>query len=121
MPKSKEFVTDSSGSDSGSEDEKPKAKKQKTQGKPAKKEKEKDAKDSGPIKGDNGEFMFELSPMRFVTLSEFRGKTFVGIREFYEKDGKKLPGKKGISLTKEQWQKLKDKIDDIDNCLEENF
>ncbi|GFR85242.1 transposase [Elysia marginata] len=59
MPKSKEYVSDSSGSDSGSEDEKPKAKKPKTEPKAEKKEKEKGAKNSGPTKGDNGEFMFE--------------------------------------------------------------
>lgn len=40
--------------------------------------------------------------MRKVTLSEFKGKTMVNIREYYEKDGKELPGKKvckGYELT----------------------
>ena len=34
------------------------------------------------------------SGTRRVTVSEFKGKTMIHIREFYEKDGAKLPGKK---------------------------
>ena len=36
--------------------------------------------------------------MKFATVNEYRGKTYVGIREYYEKDGKTLPGKKGTGL-----------------------
>jgi hypothetical protein len=32
--------------------------------------------------------------MRRVTISSFRGKTQVNVREYYEKDGQELPGKK---------------------------
>ena len=52
--------------------------------------------------------------MRFVNVSEFRGKKMVNIREYYESNGKTLPGKKGISLSLEQWDKLKSFISQID-------
>jgi hypothetical protein len=42
----------------------------------------------------------------------------VSIREYYEKDGKSLPGRKGISLPIEQWKKLKDLIVNIDDAVE---
>jgi len=121
MPKSKEFLT-SSDSESGDSDE-PKQKKKKPQPKPEKKkevegeESEKGEKASKSTKGPGGEVMFQLAKMRYATVSEFRGKVMVGIREYYEKDGKLLPGKKGISLSAEQWQALKDNIGDIDECL----
>jgi len=44
--------------------------------------------------------------MRFVSVSEFKGKKLVNIREYYTKDGKTLPGNKGISLTIEQFREL---------------
>ena len=47
-----------------------------------------------PIKDSEGNFYWEISKQRRVTISEFKGKTLVNIREYYEKDGKELPGKK---------------------------
>ena len=43
---------------------------------------------------DKGEPYWELSKMRRVSVSEFKGKHMVNIREYYESDDKTLPGKK---------------------------
>ena len=40
-------------------------------------------------------FYPQLGRMRFLEVQEFKGKKLVSIREYYEKDGKMLPGKKG--------------------------
>jgi hypothetical protein len=42
----------------------------------------------------NGDIYWDISSHRRVTISEFRGKSLVSIREYYEKDGQELPGKK---------------------------
>lgn len=57
---------------------------------------------------------------RFIKLSEFKGKWYVNIREYYNADGSLRPGKKGIMLTMEQWQKLKDFVADIDEDIKKN-
>ncbi|XP_041372688.1 activated RNA polymerase II transcriptional coactivator p15-like [Gigantopelta aegis] len=114
MPKSKELI--SSDDDSGSDTE-PKPKKKKVEKKPEKKEEIKPDKKSS--KTSAGENMFQLSRMRFATVSEFRGKVMVGIREYYEADGDLRPGRKGISLTLEQWKSLKDQMDDIDEAIKD--
>lgn len=38
--------------------------------------------------------MIQLSGKRRITVSDFKGLTMISIREYYEKDGKMLPGKK---------------------------
>ncbi|OCT53030.1 RNA polymerase II transcriptional coactivator [Cladophialophora carrionii] len=54
----------------------------------------------------DGNKYWEIAKARRVTLSEYKGQTMVGIREYYEKDGQWLPGKKGISLTLDQYSAL---------------
>jgi hypothetical protein len=47
-----------------------------------------------------------MSSRRRITVEDYKGKTLVALREFYEKDGKMLPAKSGISLTVEQFTAL---------------
>ncbi|KAE8144358.1 putative RNA polymerase II transcriptional coactivator [Aspergillus avenaceus] len=68
----------------------------------------------------NGDRFWEISKMRRVTISSFRGKTLVSIREYYEKEGQELPGKKGISLPMDQFASLVTLLPDIELALEEN-
>lgn len=53
---------------------------------------------------------------RVITVSEFKGKTYVNLRDYYEKGGKLLPGK-GISLTVEQWRVLGECVADVNAVL----
>jgi len=45
----------------------------------------------------------EFAGKKRLTVGKYKGNVNVSLREFYEKDGEMLPGKKGISLTAEQW------------------
>jgi len=112
MPKNRKDDSDSSSaseSDSGPDDrDEPPPKKSKSGGSGAK------AK-----KNDIGETYFDLEGYKRVTVRDFKGKVYVDIREFYEKDGKVLPGKKGISLSASAWNKLKSLTDDVDETLKE--
>ena len=49
-----------------------------------------------PKTDTNGDPYWEISRMRRVTVSVFKGRTMVNVREYYEKDGQELPGKKVI-------------------------
>ncbi|KAF4967499.1 hypothetical protein FSARC_4963 [Fusarium sarcochroum] len=68
-------------------------------------------------KDDEGNPFWELSNKRRVGVSDFSKKTFVNIREYYDKDGKTLPGKKGISLSIEQYNALLKAIPRINATL----
>ncbi|PON86219.1 Transcription factor [Trema orientale] len=62
----------------------------------------------------------EISKNRRVSVRNWNGRIVVDIREFYLKDGKQLPGKKGISLTMDQWNILRDHVEEIDKAVNEN-
>jgi hypothetical protein len=47
-----------------------------------------------------------LSGKKYVSVQDFKGKKLVQIREYYEKDGKQQPGKKGIALSAQDFKKL---------------
>ncbi|KAI7090518.1 hypothetical protein KC356_g1481 [Hortaea werneckii] len=66
---------------------------------------------------DDGNEFWEISGKRRVQVSTFKGSTFVGIREFYEKDGKMLPGKKGISLSVDQYNAVVEIMPQVEQVL----
>jgi hypothetical protein len=73
-------------------------------------------------RNSKGEAYFDLgSSKKRCTISTWKKNILVDIREFYEKNDEYLPGKKGISLTLEQFEALKEVILDgsIDKQIKE--
>ena len=70
---------------------------------------------------DQDESYYELSNKKRLTIRKWKGNLMVDLREFYEKNDKQLPGKKGISLTLDQYKTLRDLVKSgaIDNILKE--
>ncbi|NWU66746.1 TCP4 polymerase, partial [Pterocles burchelli] len=69
-------------------------------------------------RGSEEEGMFQIGKMRYVRVSCFKGKVLVDIREFYtDKEGDMKPGRKGIALSAEQWNQLKEIIPEIDAAV----
>ncbi|KAJ8050573.1 RNA polymerase II transcriptional coactivator KIWI [Holothuria leucospilota] len=54
-------------------------------------------------------------------VQTFRGKIYVSIREFYQKEGNDalLPGEKGLNLDMKQWNELKLLMSKISESLKE--
>ncbi|KAI1107146.1 PC4-domain-containing protein [Jackrogersella minutella] len=85
----------------------------KSSSKSNKKAKTSSTADSG--KDNEGNSFWSLSGTRRATISDFKGKTFINIREYYtdSSSGDLRPGKKGIMLTPEQYNKLLEAIPSI--------
>ncbi|PCH43594.1 PC4-domain-containing protein [Wolfiporia cocos MD-104 SS10] len=66
---------------------------------------------------DEGEKYIDLGKKRRATVRSFKGTVFLDIREYYGAEGDEKPGKKGISLSLEQWQSLKNASDAIDTLF----
>ncbi|XP_014250842.1 RNA polymerase II transcriptional coactivator [Cimex lectularius] len=108
MPETK---SDSEYSDSGSE-ERPVKKQKVEKSKPKPKPKPSKQRD------EDEEPSWSLDNRRFIKVREFRGKVMIDIREYYERDGDLLPGKKGICLSTIQWNKLKDIMSEVDEAIQ---
>ncbi|XP_073131039.1 RNA polymerase II transcriptional coactivator KELP [Henckelia pumila] len=86
-------------------------------------EEEEEEEDKSKKRGDReyddegGLIICRLSKSRRVTISEFKGRTLVSIREFYSKNGKELPSAKGISLSPEQWASFKKNVPAIEKAI----
>ncbi|KAK3194611.1 hypothetical protein Dsin_025921 [Dipteronia sinensis] len=61
--------------------------------------------------------LVKLSDKRRVVIHEFRGKTLVSIRDFYQKDGKQLPSATGISLGRDQWGQFRKSFPAIEEAV----
>ncbi|CAH9132200.1 unnamed protein product [Cuscuta epithymum] len=73
---------------------------------------------SGKEYDEDGDLIIcRLNKKRRVTITEFRGKTLLSIREYYWKDGKECPSSKGISLTAEQWVSFKKNLPAIEDAI----
>ncbi len=73
------------------------------------------------LRNSDNEAYIELgTSKKRCTIRTWKKNTLVDIREFYEKNDSYLPGKKGISLTVEQYEALKGAILDgsIDREIE---
>ncbi len=66
----------------------------------------------------DGAIYFELDKLKQVCVKKFKGKSYVDIRTYYEKDGKVLPTQKGVCLNLEQWEQVKEYIVSIDAAVE---
>ncbi|KAK3325204.1 transcriptional Coactivator p15-domain-containing protein [Apodospora peruviana] len=75
-------------------------------------------KELGKGTDGDGNAYWEIGGTRRAGLSNFSGKTFVNIREYYTtNDGETKPGKKGISLSVEQYQGFLKIIPELNNEL----
>jgi len=83
---------------------------------PRKKETKKDTKEKkgkDEKDGSTAEYI-DLGGSKRVSVSTFKGQKLVDIRAYWTDS----PTKKGISLTKEQWEKLKGAVDKIDELYQ---
>ncbi|KAH7821070.1 putative Transcriptional Coactivator p15 (PC4) [Monocercomonoides exilis] len=62
--------------------------------------------------------VWELGNQKRISISEFKGKYYVDIREFYtDPAGDLKPGRKGISLKPEQWDLLLSYATEVNQAL----
>ncbi|KAK0741215.1 transcriptional Coactivator p15-domain-containing protein [Schizothecium vesticola] len=64
-----------------------------------------------------GNEFWELGNKRRIGTSSFKNTLLVNIREYYEQDGQFKPGKKGISLTVDQYRALVQAIPQLNESL----
>ncbi len=106
--------------DESSESEKEEKKEKKLLNKKRERGKKKEKKEENEdiIVGEK-EVAFLLDQKKRVTVHKFKGQLKVDIREYYEDHGEMKPGKKGISLNLENWNKLKNFLEKIDEAIDD--
>ena len=103
--------------------EKEEKKEKKLLGKKREKEKKKEKKEKKKEENDDiivgeKEVVFLLDQRKRVTVHKFKGQLKVDIREYYDDKGEMKPGKKGLSLNLDNWNKLKEFMDKIDEAID---
>lgn len=69
------------------------------------------------IQGEEGATLIDISARKKVSIRKWKSSTLVDIREYWA-DGEILkPGKKGISLSVDQWKALIKIVPDIDKAI----
>ncbi len=62
-------------------------------------------------RGPSPDASWQLSARRKVSVRSYRGSELVDIREYYEKNGQQMPGRKGLSMTLDQWRQFTAQLD----------
>ncbi|KAI3661647.1 hypothetical protein MP638_002899 [Amoeboaphelidium occidentale] len=113
-----DFDDDLSVGDDDEEEEKKTAKPKKKGANEAAKKKQKTTEGSS-AKNENGETYFDLGNNRRVTIRKWKQYKQVDIREFYtDNSGADKPGKKGLALSADQWKKIKELFQEIDDAID---
>ncbi|CDW90277.1 rna polymerase ii transcriptional coactivator [Stylonychia lemnae] len=72
------------------------------------------------VKDKEGSIIFDLNQKKKIIIKKFKGVKYIDFRETYDKNGELAFTPKGISMTIEMWEKLKDMIPTLDQQLK-NF
>ena len=120
-PSVNEEEEEQSKENNSEEEERKEKKEKKLLGKKREKEKKKEKKEEEEnediIVGEK-EVTFLLDKKKRITVQKFKGQLKVDIREYYDDNGVMKPGKKGISLNLDNWNKLKEFLDKIDEAID---
>ncbi|KAG4078501.1 hypothetical protein HA402_009213 [Bradysia odoriphaga] len=114
-----ESASSSASSDSDSSPPPRKDAKKKSKSKPAANDSTESAGKTNSLRvAGEKEPTWELGSKKFITIGDFKGKTYINIREYYtDPKGDVRPGKKGIGLNIEQWQNLCNSIGEVNQVL----
>jgi len=63
---------------------------------------------------ENEDKGLDIGHNRFVQVKCFKGKQYLDIREYFNSAKGLMPGKKGVTLKREQWNSFRDAFFDID-------
>jgi len=66
-----------------------------------------------------GEKFLDLGKKKRAVVRSFKGIHLLDIREYYGAEGQEKPGKKGISLTIDQWKSLREGSNTIDKLFDQ--